>query len=134
MANIKHHKFDYEIDASHNFFASCHGKGPCDAVGGVVKSCVRRASQSGKIIQTPNEVFDYVQKSLTKYKVIFVSSEQVETIITDTKLQERYESALKIPRIREMHRIVARDNSIDLFELSSDTDICCTLSYEECDE
>lgn len=30
-----------------------------------------------------------------------------------------------------MHRIVTKDATMELYELSSDTDVCCTLTYEE---
>lgn len=97
MSNLKHHKLDHGINANHHFFASCHGKGPCDAVGGVVKSCVRRAAQGGKIIQEPREVYDFVKDKLKKYKFLFVSSEIVQDVIRETKLEERYANAIKIP-------------------------------------
>ena len=42
--NLCHHESDFGLDAEWNFFATSHGKGPCDGVGGIVKRLAARAS------------------------------------------------------------------------------------------
>jgi hypothetical protein len=42
--NLCHHKEDFGIEAEWNFFATSHGKGPCDGVGGTVKRLAAKAS------------------------------------------------------------------------------------------
>ena len=42
--NLCHHELDYGIPAEWHFFATSHGKGPCDGVGGTLKRMVSRAS------------------------------------------------------------------------------------------
>ncbi len=42
--NLTFHKEDFGIDADWTFFASSHGKSPCDGIGGTVKRLVARAS------------------------------------------------------------------------------------------
>lgn len=131
MANLRNHKSDYGLDASHNFFASCHGKGPCDAIGGIIKCQLRNAAKAGGIIQNPDEVYDFVLKSKSKIKPFFASAEDVDAVRSLLNLEERYSKAPKIPRIREMHRVVANENSMDLYELSTDETVCCTLTLDD---
>ena len=42
--NLCHHKADFGVDAEWHFFATSHGKGPCDGLGGTVKRLAARAS------------------------------------------------------------------------------------------
>ena len=35
--NLTHHELDFNVGAAWSFFATSHGKSPCDGVGGVVK-------------------------------------------------------------------------------------------------
>ena len=37
--NLCHHLEDFGIPAEWHFFATSHGKGPCDGLGGVVAAC-----------------------------------------------------------------------------------------------
>ena len=42
--NLCHHKIDLNIDGSWSFFATHHGKSPCDGIGCTVKCKITRAS------------------------------------------------------------------------------------------
>jgi len=42
--NLCHHKSDFGMDAEWHFFATSHGKGPCDGLGGTIKRLAARAS------------------------------------------------------------------------------------------
>lgn len=44
FANIDYHEDDFGIPAEWHFFATSHGKSPCDGVGGTVKRIAARAS------------------------------------------------------------------------------------------
>ncbi|XP_076820954.1 uncharacterized protein LOC143466202 [Clavelina lepadiformis] len=44
MLNLCHHKCDFNLEACWSFFATSHGKSPCDGVGGTVKRLVKTAS------------------------------------------------------------------------------------------
>ena len=42
--NLCHHVEDFNFNAKWSFFATSHGKSPCDGVGGTVKRQMLRAS------------------------------------------------------------------------------------------
>ena len=44
MLNLCRHKVDFGIAATWTFFATSHGKSPCDGIGGTVKRQTARAS------------------------------------------------------------------------------------------
>lgn len=49
---------------SHNYFATSHGKNPCDGIGAVAKRFTRRASLQNpdKPILTPKDMFHYLNE------------------------------------------------------------------------
>lgn len=63
MANICNHEKDFGIKVvSYNFFATSHGKTPCDAIGGVTKRtimqhCLRSSPENQ--ITNAEEMFRY---------------------------------------------------------------------------
>lgn len=42
--NLSYHQEDFDVTAEWHFFATAHGKGPCDGVAGTVKRLARLAS------------------------------------------------------------------------------------------
>ena len=63
FVNLCHHRSDYGISAEWHFFATSHGKGPCDGIGGTVKHNATRASiqrPNDKLILTPRQFYDCV--------------------------------------------------------------------------
>ena len=51
-------------------FGSCHGKGPCDAAGGVVKTACRRAViREQAIINNAITMYDYLKSHLTRHAI-----------------------------------------------------------------
>ena len=44
FANLCNHQKDFGLDAKWNFFATSHGKQPCDGIGGTMKRIVAKES------------------------------------------------------------------------------------------
>ena len=67
----------YRIKAQWHFFASCHGKGPCDAVGGTLKRMAKTASlqrSHTEQITTAKELYEFIKtKPDIKIEVDFCS-------------------------------------------------------------
>jgi len=60
--NFCHHEADFGMPAEWHFFATSHGKGPCDGVGGTVKRLAARASLQrpyNNQIFTPQQLFEF---------------------------------------------------------------------------
>ena len=60
FSNLCHHKSEFGLDAEWNFFATFHGKSPCDGIGGTVKRNVDNASLRAleNPVVTPVKMFD----------------------------------------------------------------------------
>lgn len=100
IINLLFHKDDFGIPAEWHYFATAHGKGPSDGLGGTLKRLATRASLQGTIIQTPHELYNWALKNCN-LNAKFVSSEQC--MQEKQILKNRFESAPSITGIRSIH-------------------------------
>ena len=82
LYNLCQHMSDFGIEASWNFFATSHGKSPCDGIGGTVKRVTARTSlQRPKEhhILTPLQMFDFCSTTpkLSSIQFFFITKSQV---------------------------------------------------------
>ena len=72
MADLSYGLKNGKINLQRNYFGSCHGKGPSDGEGGVVKSFVTRATMTTPdlYITSAKEFYDFVKPRLTKNDVV----------------------------------------------------------------
>ncbi|XP_074107699.1 uncharacterized protein LOC141532965 [Cotesia typhae] len=95
------------------FFATAHGKGPCDGVGGTVKIRASRASLQlppDEQILTPVQFFEWVSKNLTNINVRF-STVDAYNLIKD-KLEDRFKNAKTIPATQKIHKISPLEDDV----------------------
>ena len=82
LYNLCHHLSDFGIEAVWNFFATSHGKSPCNGIGGTVKRVTARASlqrpKEGQIL-SPIQMFNFCSTtaSLTTINFVYISKAQV---------------------------------------------------------
>ena len=76
LYNLCQHLNDFGIDAVWNFFATSHGKSPCDGIGGTVKRVTTRASlqrpKEGQIL-SPIQMFQFCSTTTSLSSINFFS-------------------------------------------------------------
>ena len=85
------------------FFATSHGKGPCDGVGGSVKRLAASASLQRPFenqIQTPEDLYKRAKSCIPNNAFAYVSSQEVEE---EALLNKRFELACRVPRTQQLH-------------------------------
>ncbi|KYQ59746.1 hypothetical protein ALC60_01131 [Trachymyrmex zeteki] len=72
FANLYYHKRDFNVMAECHFFATSHGKGPCDDLRGVIKRLAAKASLQNvnDLINTPEKFFLWVNKNIVNIILI----------------------------------------------------------------
>ncbi|KAJ1522002.1 hypothetical protein ONE63_002324 [Megalurothrips usitatus] len=112
IINLTHHQEDFQVRGEWHYFATSHGKGPCDGTAGALKREAHKASLQKTLIRNPREFYLWAkarQDMYDKTVVCFVTNREVmENLET---LQPRYEKALKIPGIRSLHAVIALDST-----------------------
>jgi hypothetical protein len=104
FANLCFHEQDFGMPAEWHFFATSHGKGPCDGVGGTVKRLAARASLQRPYenqILTPRQLFEFGCASIPAVNFHFTSIEDHER--ESTFLQKRFESTRTIAGTHRLH-------------------------------
>lgn len=104
-------KTNYGIDVEWHFFATSHGKGPCDAIGGTIKRMATRASLAKERehpIKNARELFDWAnnryEESLTKLEFCFVSTNEYDTMAL--QLNDQYNQAKAIKGTQKFHAFI----------------------------
>ena len=96
--NLCHHKVDFGVDAEWHFFATSHGKGPCDGVGGTIKRLAARASLQRPYheqIMTPRQLYEFAEWQMSlQYSTISVQKKNgklsVKNCLNGLKKQKQF--------------------------------------------
>lgn len=108
-----------------HFFATSHGKSPCDGIGSTVKRLVAwaslQATTEGHIL-TPQELYAWASKNIIGISFFFVSANDVKENEISFALEDRYSTIKKIPGTRSHHAfMVTADGNLQMKRISVDT-------------
>jgi hypothetical protein len=114
--NLCHHEEDFGMPAEWHFFATSHGKGPCDGVGGTVKRLAARASLQrpyDKQILTPRQLFEFGRSEIPTVNFCYATVEQHEH--ESNLLSKRFESTRTIAVMHKLYSF--RPISLNVLEV-----------------
>jgi hypothetical protein len=101
--NICYHKKDFDISCEWNFFATSHGKSPCDGVGAAIKKIARLASLRNNKILNAQDLFNYCKNQ--NWHISFALATIEEQQDREVELESRYILAKTIDGTRKFHAI-----------------------------
>lgn len=106
FANLCCHEQDFGMPAEWHFFATSHGKGPCDGVGRTVKRLAARASLQRPYsdqIMSPKQLFLFAQTEIPTVNFYFATTDeyQKEAVL----LNDRFESARTVAGTHKVHSV-----------------------------
>lgn len=111
FASLCHFKQKYNIVVEWHFFATSHGKGPCDAIGGTLKRMATRASLAKERehpIKNARELYDWAQmryeEELTKICFGYAASEEYDNVAS--QFNEHYSKAKTIHGTQKYHAFI----------------------------
>ena len=115
------HKKKFGISASWSFFASCHGKSPCDGIGGPIKREASKESlrrPADNPIENVQDLYDYCISAKFLIKPILISGENI--------------NLYRINAVKGNVRTLPGTRSLNYFEPLTETIIKCkTTSKDE---
>ena len=104
FANLAYHEEDYGVPAEWHFFATSHGKGPCDGIGGTVKRLATKASLQRTLdcqIQTPHQLYEWAQDNIAGVTTIFCPKGDIAE--SETFLKARLEKSFTVAGTQKLH-------------------------------
>lgn len=102
--NLCYHKTDFGIDAEWHFFATSHGKGPCDGVGGTIKRLAAKASLQrpyDKQIMTPRQLYEWASENISAMTFAYCTKDDYKH--QEIFLRERFQQSRTIPGTQKLH-------------------------------
>ena len=120
FTNLCLHEQDFGIGAEWHFFATSHGKGPSDGIGGTIKREATRASLQRPYqdqILTPSQLHNFVSTNLTGVVSEFVTCEDYAAECKT--LANRFKLAKTIAGTQKLHSfVVVSDTTLSVLEYS----------------
>ena len=107
FVNLCHHEVDFGISAEWIFFATSHGKSPCDGIGGFVKRYVAKRSLQRPLqdqILDHETMFDLCQNEIKDIRFYCISQE--EMMETREILKDRFELGKTVKGTRKSHHFI----------------------------
>ena len=111
--NLCLHNSDFGVKCEWNFFATSHGKSPCDSIGGTVKRLLTRASLQRPIssqILTADKMFEFCEVEIKGINFLFLKNKEIGNMILN--MEERYKRSDTVPRTRSFHQFIPISDSI----------------------
>ena len=111
--NLCLHKQDFGLDAEWIFFATSHGKSPCDGIGSSVK---HHAAQRSFPRPMNNQILDYqamlnvCEEEMSKIKFFGISKETMDEV--RKSLEERFSRGNTVPGTRSSHHFIPLSSKI----------------------
>ena len=115
---------EFGINAEWHFYATAHGKSPCDGLGGTVKRLARKASlqrPTENQITTAIELYEWARISIMNIKFFFVKKEQINE--NSKLLNNKFKKLNIIKGTRSFHSFIpVNANKISVSVISASTD------------
>lgn len=113
MSNLLFMSEDFGVTVKWNFFATSHGKGAVDGIGGKVKRLAWEMVKTRKvIIKDAKSFYECVQKKVDAINLLFVSSSEINSF--QEMLTLRWKNILPLKGIQSFHFFVPSDTKNSL--------------------
>ena len=108
FSNLCCHKEDFQgVEAEWHFYATSHGKGVCDGVGGTVKRLAAKASLQNPVenqILTPLQLFQWCKEHISTVKFFYVPNQ--DYLENEKFLEKRFNDAIAVTGTQKYHAFI----------------------------
>jgi hypothetical protein len=105
-----------------NFFATSHGKGPVDGIGGSVKRQVWTSVSTRKSVVTDATSFCASAKQASNVEVIEMKTKEIQERNLELNLEEVFDEAPAIKGIKSLHHMQVGDSGFQGYRLTKDVE------------
>ena len=133
--NLCHHEKDFGCRAEWHFFATSHGKGPCDGIRGTVKRMATKASLQRLYqdqIMTPWQLYNFAKDKVEKISFHFSTVADHEK--EQENLEERFSHGKTISGTQKFHSFIPESSStinVKYYSSSSESKVVVVSDKEE---
>ena len=105
---------DFNLKAENHFFATSHGKSPCDRIGGTIKREAANSSLRGVVtnqILTPEQLFLWAKGNVNDVAMYYVTEED-NSHERKYDLKVYYNGVQTVPGTRSYHCFIPHGDSL----------------------
>lgn len=111
LSNLLFFGEDFQLTAEWNFFATSHGKGAVDGVGGKLKHSVWLAVKSRRyVVNSLKSFVACAQENVKNIHVIMMPADEVSEFTS--KLETRWTGSVPIPNLQNVHHVATREGNV----------------------
>lgn len=124
FSNLHHWEQDHDISIRWNFFATSHGKGVVDGIGGTVKRTVWRYIRSEKChVTTPQDYAALAKQLCSNVQIEFIAKSEIDQ--QSAFLDVKWEGVMAVPLTHRVHCIEAvGSDEVKVADTSKEIDEC----------
>lgn len=108
FSNLCYHEEDFDgVKAEWHFYATSHGKGACDGVGGTIKRLAAKASLQNPInnqILSPHQLFEWGTKNIPSVNFFYVPNQ--DYVQEEKILEKRFNEAITVTGTQKYHTFI----------------------------
>jgi hypothetical protein len=104
FCSLTHWKEKFNIELVWNFFATSHGKGTVDGIGGTVKRSVMRAVRTGNQVKNAREFYHVAKIKNLNIDVHFITEAEIREM--DEFTHTLWDGIITLPHTQSMHCII----------------------------
>ena len=109
FASIPYLETRHSVGISWNFFATSHGKGPVDGIGGSVKRYVWGKVKSRVHMVCDSKSFTKASEGMQHVTTVNITKEEIEEKNSSLKVKDIFQGAPAIPRIAKCHHFYIKN-------------------------
>lgn len=130
--NLCHHKSDFGVQAVWSFFATSHGKSPCDGIGGTVKRSTAMESLRRPLSNQITNIVEMMKHCIQKLpSITFMDLQQEDLDSLRITLNDRFTEATAIKGTRGFHYFEPlSSSSIGMKRVSSDSEFAIVVALQ----
>lgn len=118
LSNLRYMKEDYGVTGEWHFFATSHGKGAVDGIGGLLKRIVWNGVKSRKtVIQTALDFYSYAKNKVNHVSLFYIP--QADIIDCQPGLNQRWSNIRSIKGLQSNHFFKVEDKKLHLRRTST---------------
>ena len=103
----------FDIDIHWHYFATSHGKGCVDGIGGMVKRMVaEKVRQRRSIVRDAKSFFDCTKILKSETGFFLITLEQISNFVKDEKINDIFDSAPDVKGIKRIHHVSVIDGVV----------------------
>ena len=130
LLNLTYFLQDFGVDGTWNFFATSHGKGAVDGIGGTIKRIVWQLIKSRQcIVSCAKEFYECARNAMKGVTVLFTSAEHVAA--ASNCLNTRWERVKPIPQLHKFHCFHSVGQGVIKAALTYHGEMSTTVSLED---